>query len=41
MDIQKFVTATNAVDYKNLKRIPNNTGIDLYLGKIVIEIDTN
>lgn len=41
MDIQKFLTATNAVDYKNLKRIPNNTGIDLYFGKIVIDIDAN
>ena len=39
-DIQNFLSATNAIDYKNFKKIPNNTGIDLYFGKIVIEIDT-
>ena len=41
MDIKKFLTATNAIDYKGLKRIPNNTGIDLYFDKIVIDIDAN
>ena len=41
MDIQNFLSATNAVDYKNLKKIPNNAGIDLYFGKIEIKIDVD
>lgn len=39
-DIQYFFSATKAIDYKNLKKIPNNTGIDLYFGEIVIDLDT-
>lgn len=38
IDIQNFLKETNAVDYKNLKMIPNNTGINLYFAKIEIEI---
>jgi len=37
-DIQNFWEATNAVEYKNIKRIPNNTDINLYFGKIEIGI---
>lgn len=38
MDIQNFLQATNAVDYENLKMIPNSTGINLYFSKIEIDI---
>ena len=37
-DIQNFLEAVNAIDYKNLKKIPNNTDINLYFGKIEIDI---
>lgn len=38
MDIQKFLSATNAVDFNSLKVIPNNTDVNLYFGKIEIEL---
>lgn len=38
LDIQSFLEATNSIEYKNLKKIPNNTDIDLYFGKIEIEL---
>lgn len=38
-DIQKFLNVVNATDCKNLKKISNNSDVNLYFGKIVIEID--
>lgn len=37
-DIQNFLEAVNAVNYKSLKKIPNNTEVNLYFGKIEINI---